>query len=81
MVEVRLFSSLSRFADDNEVVEVEANTVGEVLVGLVKAYPNLAPHIENGVSVAVDGRVIAQGLTERVRPDSEVVVMERLKGG
>lgn len=81
MVEVRLFSSLSRFADDNDVVEVEAMTVGEVLAALVRAHPDLAPHIEGGVSVAVDGRVIAQGLTEPVRPDSEVVVMERLKGG
>jgi hypothetical protein len=37
--------------------------------------------IEAGVSVAVDGRVIASGLTEEVKPDSEVYLMQQLKGG
>ena len=81
MVAVQLFTSLRDFADGNGVVEVDAKTVGEVLSGLAKAYPAMAEKLDGGVSVAVDGRVIAMGLTEPVREDSEVVIMERLKGG
>ena len=81
MVTVQLFSSLSALADGRRDVEVEAKTVGEVLVALARAYPGMAEKLDGGVSVAVDGKVIAMGLTEPVREDSEVVIMERLKGG
>ena len=81
MVQVHLFTSLRTFADDQAVVEVDAKTTGEVLRGLAEAYPALAPHIEAGVSVAVDGRVMASGLTEPVSEDSEVVILQQLKGG
>ena len=81
MVKVQLFTSLRAFADDLEVVEVEAKTVGEVLTGLARAYPGLAPHIEAGVSVAVDGKVYPSGLTQPVSETSEVVILQQLKGG
>lgn len=81
MVEVNLWSGLRDFADGQTTVEVEAQNVGEVLRGLVKAYPQLEPVIDAGVSVAVDGKIIASGLTEPVRPDSEVYLLQQLKGG
>lgn len=81
MVKVNLWSGLRALADGNESVEVEAATVGEVLSGLVAAYPGLADAIETGVSVAVDGRIITNSLSEPVGPDSEVYLMQRLKGG
>jgi len=81
MVEVNLWSGLRSLTGGKQVVEVEASTVGEVLSGLVAAYPQLKGPIDAGVSVAVDGRIIASGLTEPVHPDSEVYLMQRLKGG
>lgn len=81
MVEVNLWSGLRPFADGRTCVEVEAKTVGELLTRLEQAYPGLAPAIAAGVSVAVDGRVIAYSLTEPVKPDSEVYLMQRIKGG
>ncbi|MCP5074309.1 MAG: MoaD/ThiS family protein [Rhodobacteraceae bacterium] len=81
MVEVNLWSGLRAFADGKDKVEIEAKNIGELLVELVKAYPGLEPTIEAGVSVAVDGRIIANSLTEPVGEDSEVFLMQRLKGG
>jgi len=81
MVEVNLWSGLRRFTDGVVTVEVEAKNVGEVLEGLARLYPELEDIIEAGVSVAVDGKVIASGLTERVKPDSEVFLIQQLKGG
>lgn len=81
MVEVHLWSGLRALADGKESVQVEAKTVGEVLTGLVRAYPAMQDAIDAGVSVAVDGRVIASGLTEPVSDDSEVYLMQRLRGG
>ena len=81
MVEVNLWSGLRPFAGGKTVVEVEARTVGELLTRLERDYPGLAPAIEAGVSVAVDGKIIASSLTEPIKPDSEVYLMQRLKGG
>ena len=81
MVEVNLWAGLRRFTDGADNVEVEAKNVGEVLEGLVQKHPELREIIEAGVSVAVDGKVIASGLTEAVREDSEVFIIQQLKGG
>lgn len=81
MVEVNLWSGLRALAGGQDKVEVDAKTVGEVLTGLVAIYPALQSAIDAGVSVAVDGRIIAFGLTEEVKPDSEVYLLQRLKGG
>ena len=81
MVEVNLWLGLRGLADGNDKVEVEAKNVGEVLKGLADAYPRLIPTIEAGVSVAVDGRLIANDLTEPVFPTSEVYLLQQLKGG
>jgi len=81
MVEVNLWSGLRSLADGHDKVDVDAKTVGEVLSGLIRAYPALEAPIEAGVSVAVDGRIIASALDEPVNPDSEVFLMQRLRGG
>ena len=55
--------------------------MGDVLRGLVKLYPGLEGPIEAGVSVAVDGKIIANDLTTPVTPESEIYLMQKLRGG
>lgn len=80
-VKVHLWSGLRAMADGQESVDVQAENVGDILTELVGAFPGLADAIEAGVSVSVDGRIITSGLMEAVQPDSEVFLMQRLKGG
>jgi molybdopterin synthase sulfur carrier subunit len=81
MAKVHLWASLRRFADGQEVVEVDAATVGQMLDALEKAHPGLGPAIKAGLSVAVDGEVIANNRAAPVTPESEVFLLQRLKGG
>ena len=80
-VKVHLWSGLRALADGRDVIEVEAGNVGEMLSALVTACPGLADTVEAGVSVSVDGRVIVSDLTEPLQPDSEIYLMQRLRGG
>ncbi|KUF09173.1 MoaD/ThiS family protein [Pseudoponticoccus marisrubri] len=80
MVAVTLWSSLTRFTDGAREVEVQADTVGGVLDGLVADYPGLKPILDSGVSVVVDGEV-APNRHAPVPEGAEVYLMQRLKGG
>jgi molybdopterin synthase sulfur carrier subunit len=81
MARVHLWASLRRLADGQEAVEVDAATVGQMLDALERAYPGLAPAIKAGLSVAVDGQVIANNRAFPIAPGSEVYLLQRLKGG
>ncbi len=81
MAKVHLWASLRRFAEGQEVVEVDAATVGQMMDALEKAHPGLGPAIKAGLSVAVDGEVIANNRAAPVAATSEVYLLQRLKGG
>ena len=81
MVQVNLWAGLRRFTDGHDVIEVEARNIGDILKGVSKAYPALKEIIDDGVSVSVDGRIISSGVTEPVNQDSEVFLLQQLKGG
>ena len=57
MAKVNLWSGLTRFTDGEKVVEIEADTVAGLLNGLSAAYPGLAPILDAGVSVVIDGEI------------------------
>ena len=78
---VQLWGSLRALADGQEMVEVEARTLGEILRELARIHPALAPRIERGVSFAVDGTVIRDDWLHEVTPGQEVVLMPRMVGG
>ncbi|MFS4579799.1 MoaD/ThiS family protein [Phaeobacter sp. C3_T13_0] len=78
---IHLWSGLRRFADGQQAVEVEAATTGAMISALKAAYPALGPALDAGVSVAIDGRIIAASLDEPLRPEHEIYLMQRLRGG
>ena len=81
MVEVNLWSGLGSYTGGDLVISVEASTIGEMLDALVRAHPGLGPVIEAGVSVVVDGEVIAANQAVPVGPANEVYLVRRLRGG
>ena len=81
MAEVNLWSGLRQFTDGELVVKVEANTVGKMLDELISIYPKLAPIIEAGVSVSVDGEMTAGADQTPIQPNSEIFLLQQFKGG
>lgn len=81
MVQVKLWGSLTRFTDDQRTVEIDATNLRELLDGLAANYPGLKPQLDRGVSVSIDGRIYNDSWFQPIQPDSEVVLLARLKGG
>ena len=80
MVEVNLWAGLRRFTDGKTVVEVEADTVGQMLDTLAATYPGLGPILAD-VSVAIDGEIVTGGRQKASGPENEIYLMQRMKGG
>ncbi|WP_299959474.1 MoaD/ThiS family protein [uncultured Roseobacter sp.] len=81
MVQVKIWGSLAAMTEDQTEVEVEAATLRELLDRLADKYPAIRPQLDRGVSVAIDGRIYNDSWFTRIAPDSEVVLLARLKGG
>lgn len=81
MVEVHLWTGLTRFTGGKAVVAVEAATIGQMLDALKAAYPGLAPTIDAGVSVAIDGRIINGGRHNPIGAGNEIHLLQQMKGG
>jgi sulfur-carrier protein len=81
MARVKLWGSLAAAIDDQTEVEVEAGTLRELLDALARDYPALRPQLERGVSIAIDGVIYNDNWFTPIQPDSEVVLLARLKGG
>ncbi len=80
-VRVRLWGSLRALTDGEEVVEVDAGNLKEVLDAIRAAYPALGPQIGRGVSFAIDGAIFRDAWFMPVRPDQEIVMMPYMTGG
>jgi sulfur-carrier protein len=81
MVKVHLVGSLKPYSGGREEVEVEGSNLRQVLTALGEACPKLAPLLETGVTVAIDGEIYNNAWFQQVRPDSEVYIMPRIVGG
>ena len=80
-VTVGLFGALRGHADGATEVRVEAANIAQLLAALAKRYPGMAPQLERGVSVSIDGRIYTESLLEPVGPENEIVLLPRVAGG
>jgi sulfur-carrier protein len=81
MVKVRLGGSLKPYAGGKEEFEVEATNIRQLLTGLGEQCPKLAPILETGVAVAIDGEIYRNAWFQPVPPGSEVFILPRIAGG
>ena len=80
MARVVLTGNLRRLVDGAEL-EVEARNVRELMTRLGERYPDLAPHLSEGVAVAIDGEIFQDAWFAPIGPDSEVHLMPAIAGG
>ena len=81
MVKVMLWGSLKSAAEGKAEIHVDASNVRQMLNAVGKAYPGLAPAIERGISVSIDGQMLREGGFEPVSDDSEIYIFPKLEGG
>ena len=78
---VRLSSSFKPYTGGATQFEVHATNVRQLLERLGALHAGLAPHLEHGVAVAIDGVIYQDALLQPIAEGSEVVLIERIAGG
>jgi len=81
MAQVTLIGNLRQFTGGVTEMTVEAATVRQLFTKLAARYPELAPHLQQGLAVAIDGQIYQDALFQEIRPDSEVHILPQIAGG
>ena len=69
MPRVRLASSFKAYTGGRTEFEVDAANVRQLIERLGERYPELAPHLEHGIAVAIDGVIYQDALLQPIGSD------------
>jgi len=81
MARVVLSGEVRRFTGDLDHIELDAKNVMQLFHQLGQRFPDLAPILETGFAVAIDGEMFEDQLLQPIKPDSEVVLVPKIAGG
>ncbi|MBL4719942.1 MAG: MoaD/ThiS family protein [Alphaproteobacteria bacterium] len=81
MARVVLTGGLLRFTEGTETFELDGATVRQLFRQLAALYPDLEPHLEEGIAVVINGQMYQDAWLEQVPPDSEVFLLPQIAGG
>ena len=81
MARVVLSGTLKELAGGDAEIEVAAQNVQQLLRELGERYPALAPHLDTGYAIAIDGEIFQDAWFAPIGPDSEVHLVPAIRGG
>lgn len=81
MAHVTLTGNLRQLTGGVAELEIEAASVAQLIARLGEAYPALAPHLAEGVAVAIDGQIYQDALFQEILPGSDVHILPPIAGG
>lgn len=81
MAHVVLIGNLRQYTGGVTELEVQAKSIRQLFAELGKKYPELAPHLEDGLAVAIDGQIYQDALLEPIGDNSDVHILPQIAGG
>ena len=81
MARVVLSGTLKELAGGASEVELDAADVRQLLRSLGERFPELAPHLNDGYAIAIDGEIFQDAWFAPIGPDSEVHLVPAIRGG
>jgi molybdopterin converting factor small subunit len=61
--------------------DLDVANVRQLFQALGERYPELQPHLEGDLAVAIDGEIYQDALLQPIVRDSEVLLFPRIAGG
>jgi len=73
--------SQKQFSKGGSEFELDVTDMRQLFAQLSECYPELAPHLEEGIAVAIDGEIFQYALPATIGSDSEVHVIRKFAEG
>jgi molybdopterin converting factor small subunit len=74
-------SSIRPFTGGVDEFEVDADSVGGMIIALERRFPGLGDHVRRRMAIAIDGEIHQDADGAILTPASEVVLIPRIGGG
>ncbi|MGE0701935.1 MAG: MoaD/ThiS family protein [Hyphomicrobiaceae bacterium] len=81
MAHVVLMGNLRQYTGGVTELEVEARNIRQLFARLGEQFPELAPHLVDGLAVAIDGQIYQDTLLEPIGEASDVHILPQIAGG
>jgi sulfur-carrier protein len=81
LARVFLSGTLKQLAGGASEIELDASDVRQLLRALGERCPALAPHLDDGYAIAIDGEIFQDAWFAPIRADSEVHLVPAIRGG
>ena len=81
MAHIYLSGDLTLFTKGENEFEILAPNIKKVFERLSDIHPELKPHLEQGIAVAIDGKVYQDAWLEAVGPQTDVHIFHGIGGG
>lgn len=81
MAHVVLIGNLRQYTGGVTELDVAAASVRQLFVRLTEKFPDLGPHLAEGLAVAIDGQIYQDALLEPILENSEVHILPQIAGG
>ncbi len=81
MAHVVLIGNLRQYTGGVTEFDLPAANIRQLFQTLGARYPELAPHLEDGLAVAIDGQIYQDALLEPIGERSEVHILPQIAGG
>mgnify|MGYP002047323471 FL=1 len=78
---VSLSSTFQLTDGSGSTVEVQAETIAEMMASLTDRYPSFQQLLDRGVAVSIDGQIFRDDWTQPIPSGAEVFLIPRIEGG
>lgn len=72
---------LKQYTNGETEFQINAENIHQVFRQLGERFPSLAPHLKDGLAVAINGNICQDALFEPIPNDSEVHLIPKIAGG
>ena len=63
------------------IVDVNAETIADIMATLLDRYPSFQQLLDSGIAVSINGQIYRDDWTQPIPADAEVFLIPRIEGG
>lgn len=81
LAQVKLTGNLPQFTNSQDQFEIDARDIRGLFRELTRLHPDVKPHLEEGIAVAINGEIFQDSWFEPIPEGAEVTIMPAIGGG